>query len=352
MGFFEHEHEHEQEWNLEQNMNSRERVYATLNFTGPDRLATECWVLPIAFQGREAEMNALLGRFPGDFGGMSQRNVFDLAGYHVGTYIDPWGCEWHNLHEGIHGLLKHAPLEDYASMASYTWPLAAVAQGWEDAEASLAAQQDKFTRAFGGNLFERMQFLRGTENLLMDLADEACAEVYLLRDHVAEIMRANIERQVRYAVDSIQFGDDWGSQRGLLISPRKWREFFKPVYKELFDIVLDAGKKIFFHSDGYIADIYPDFIELGVSAINSQVWCMGLDVLAPYAGQITFWGELDRQHLLPHGTPAEIQQAARQMYQTFYRNGGLIGQQSIEQVWHLENVEAALAAWGLVKSEE
>lgn len=326
-------------------MNSRERVYATLNFTGPDRLATECWVLPIAFQGREAELHALLGRFPGDFGGISQRSVFDIDCYHLGAYIDAWGCEWYNIHEGIAGQVRHHPLSDYANMASYPWPLAAVAEGWENAEGSLSAQSDKFTRANAGNLFERMQWLRGIENLYLDLADDECAEVYLLRDHIVAIMRANIERLVRFNVDGIQFSDDWGSQRGLLISPRKWREFFKPVYKELFDIVLDAGKKIFFHSDGYIADIYPDFIDMGVSAINSQVWCMGLDVVAPYAGQITFWGELDRQHLLPHGTPAEIKQAAHQMYHTLYRNGGLIGQQSIEEVWHLENVEAALSVW-------
>ena len=86
-------------------------------------------------------------------------------------------------------------------------------------------------------------------------------------------------------------------------------------------------------------------IELGVSALNSQVWCMGLDNLAQYAGKITFWGELDRQHMLPHGTPAEITAAAKQMYDAFYRNGGLIGQQSFEQVWHMENVTAAVEAW-------
>jgi len=189
-----------------------------------------------------------------------------------------------------------------------------------------------------------MQFLRGTEALYMDLAEES-DEVYELRDRLAAFYRGLAERWVKTDVDALNFSDDWGSQRALLIRPEKWREFYKPVYKELFAIARDAGKYVFFHSDGYIADIYPDLIEIGVSALNSQVWCMGLDTVAPYAGKITFWGELDRQHLLPYGTPADIHAAARQMKETLYRNGGLIGQCEIDHLTSLENAEAFFTAW-------
>ena len=53
--------------------------------------------------------------------------------------------------------------------------------------------------------------------------------------------------------------DDWGSQHGLLISPRTWRKVFKPLYKDYIDLAHSKGKKIFMHSDGFTAEIIPDF---------------------------------------------------------------------------------------------
>ena len=231
-------------------MNSKERVYATLNMTGPDRLPTDCWILDIASAGREREFAELLARYPTDLGGLDATNIFAIEYFPVGTAIDSWGCEWLTLHAGMIGEVKHAPLEDYSRLADYQWPAAALEQGWENAQASLVRQSDKFVNGYVGNLFERMQFLRGVENLYIDLADEDCGEVYQLRDNIVALMRGYVERLVKYDIDAVSFSDDWGSQRELLISPAKWREFFKPAYKELFDIALDAGKKIFFHSDG------------------------------------------------------------------------------------------------------
>ena len=101
--------------------------------------------------------------------------------------------------------------------------------------------------------------------------------------------------------------DDWGSQRSLLISPAMWRTYFKPMYRDYVQIAHAAGKKFFMHSDGHILAIYPDLIEIGVDALNSQIFCMGVEQLAPFAGKITFWGEIDRQHLLAFATPDEVE---------------------------------------------
>ncbi|MHB9132981.1 MAG: uroporphyrinogen decarboxylase family protein [Armatimonadota bacterium] len=326
-------------------MTSRELVYATLDFQRPERLPRDIWLLPAAVKGREDAVNALLAKYPTDFAGAACQNPYlSISSYTPGTYVDAWGSEWQMLQEGIIGEVKRSPLEDYNQLASYSWPTAAADAGWENTAASIAAQHDKFMLGYCGDPFERMQFLRGTENLYMDLAED-CDEVYELRDQVFAFYRQIVERWVRLDIDAANFSDDWGSQRGLLISPTKWREFFKPKYKELFDIALDAGKRIFFHSDGYIADIYPDLIELGVSALNSQVWCMGLDTLQPYVGKITFWGELDRQHTVPQGTPEDIKHAQRQMVETLYRDGGLIGQCEADNLASLDNIEAALGGW-------
>lgn len=327
-------------------MTSRELVQATLDFQGPERIPVDLWVLPAIYIGREQAVKSLLSRHPTDFHRARYRDpLAHPAAYTRGSYLDAWGCRWLVLQDGMIGEVKESPLADYSDLAGYHWPAEGVNRGWENTAADIAAHRDRFILGDGGDPWERMQFLRGPANLYMDLADPNCEELYVLRDRIFAFYRAYVERWITFDIDGVIFSDDWGSQRSLLISPAKWREFFRPKYQELFDIVRNAGKRVFMHSDGYIVDIYPDLIEMGVNALNSQVWCMGLETLAPFAGKITFWGELDRQRLMPHGTPAEIRQAAGRMVSALYRSGGLIGQAEVDGLTPMENVEAALTAW-------
>ncbi len=60
------------------------------------------------------------------------------------------------------------------------------------------------------------------------------------------------------------------------------------------------------HSDGYTFRIFPDLIDLGLDAFNTQIFCMGVDKLEQFKGKITFWGEIDRQHLLVDASPEEV----------------------------------------------
>ncbi len=92
-----------------------------------------------------------------------------------------------------------------------------------------------------------------------------------------------LETWARTDVDALRIMDDWGSQRSLLISPAMWRTYFKPLYRDYVQIAHAAGKKFFMHSDGHILAIYPDLVEIGVDALNSQIFCMGVEQLAPFA---------------------------------------------------------------------
>ena len=76
--------------------------------------------------------------------------------------------------------------------------------------------------------------------------------------------------------------DDWGTQISLLINPQIWREIFKPMYKDYCDLAHSKNKYVFFHSDGFIEQIYPDLVEIGVDAINSQLFCMDIENLLTY----------------------------------------------------------------------
>jgi len=327
-------------------MNSKERVMRTLNFESPDRIPIDLWYLPATRIKYGEQFDHLLKKYPIDFAAPDYRDP-TLSERHFlkGSYTDIWGVGWENLQNGIHPEAKHWPVADYTTLSRYKPPFETINNGWENVSSSIKEKNDRFLIAQVGNPFERMQFLRGTENLFMDLY-ELNDDVYRLRDMIFEYYIRKVKKWVEYGIDAIAVFDDWGSQTSLLISPETWRKFFRPAYKEIIDIGIQHNKFIFFHSDGYILPLYDDFINLGVNAINSQLWCMGVENIAEkYAGKITFWGEISRQDTLPFGKPVDIQKAAQHMKQHLWQNGGMIGQGEAGHDVSLENIEALLTCW-------
>lgn len=330
-------------------MNSKERVVRTLRFENPDRIPVDLWYLPSTVIKYGQDLKVLMDKYPVDFASPDYNDpTMGEEHFKKGSYTDKWGVGWLNLQEGIHPEAKFWPLEDYSKLDSYRPPFETLDEGWDNIESSIKRNSNRFIIANTGNPFERMQFLRGTEKLYMDLA-EGSNEVYRLRDMVFEFYMERAIRWVRYDIDAIAIFDDWGSQNSLLISPAMWRSFFKPVYREIIDIGRQAGKFILFHSDGNIMEIYDDFIELGVDAINSQIWCIGVEAVASkFAGRITFWGEISRQDTLPYGKPSDISKAAEMMKSHLWVNGGgLIGQGEAGHDVPLENIEALLKCWNM-----
>ena len=171
-----------------------------------------------------------------------------------------------------------------------------------------------------------MQFIRGSENTLLDIALRP-REFFELLHRVHEFYMEKLQLWACTEVDALWFMDDWGSQSSLLISPAAWREIFKPLYKDYIDIAHSHGKKAMMHSDGYTMEIMGDLVELGLDAVNSQLFCMDIEELGRrFKGKITFWGEMDRQYLLPNGSADEIVAAVKRVFKAMYRNGGIIGQ--------------------------
>jgi uroporphyrinogen decarboxylase len=193
--------------------------------------------------------------------------------------------------------------------------------------------------------FERLQFLRGTENLMMDIALQE-PEFKQLVKIVHGFHLEEMHLWAKTNVDALMFMDDWGTQRSLLISPDSWRQIFKPLYKDYIDIARSHGKKIFMHSDGFTIDIIDDLIDLGLDALNAQIFCMGVEEIGKrFAGRITFWGEIDRQNLLPHGSSDEIIHAVKTVYKNLYRNGGVIAQCEFGPGAKPENVMTVFETW-------
>jgi hypothetical protein len=120
---------------------------------------------------------------------------------------------------------------------------------------------------------------------------------------------------------------------------------FKPMYADYIRRATQAGKFVYMHSDGMILEILEDLVELGLDAINAQVTCMDMVELSRrFAGRITFWGQMDRQHMLCFGSTDEARQAVRDFWQHLRgpEGGNVVCQMHIEPTARPENIETVL----------
>ena len=184
---------------------------------------------------------------------------------------------------------------------------------------------------FGGNLLEWGEYLCRFDQFLIDLAgDRPKAEALL--DKLLAMHLENLEK-VLDAVDGyvqiIQMGDDLGSQQAMVISPRLYREVFKPRQNVLFERVRRRDLHLFLHSCGSIVDIIPDLIEAGVEILNPvQTSARGMDpafLKKEYGKDLTFWGGgCDTQRVLPDGTPAEVSRHVKERVGILAPGGGFV----------------------------
>jgi uroporphyrinogen decarboxylase len=329
---------------------SRELVTAALRHQPTPRLPRQLWTLSWANIHYPEELAAIQRDFPSDFMAPVYeppkldwvRGAWDRAG----TYVDEWHCVFQNLQNGVIGEVKDPLVRSYESdLGKVRPPVELIGKGFERTDAGIT-NTDQFVLAGFGTLFERMQFIRGSENLFIDLA-ELPAGFFALRNMIHEYNMQMLECWLKTGVDAMSWNDDWGAQRALLISPRQWRELFKPCYREYADAIHKAGKFVFMHSDGHIFDIYEDLIEIGVDAINSQLFCMDIEEIGRrFKGRITFWGEIDRQYLLSRAPVEEVRAGVHRVAKALYDGrGGVIAQCEFGAGARPENVRAVFETW-------
>jgi uroporphyrinogen decarboxylase len=179
----------------------------------------------------------------------------------------------------------------------------------------------------GGTLFETAWGLRGFEAFMMDLVSDPDFAACLL-DKVAELSFANYYFLAECGVDIVMLGDDFGMQDRMLISPRTWRQWFKPRYAELISRlkIINPQVLVFYHSDGYILPIIPDLIEVGVDILN-PIQPESMDPAAikqQFGDRLAFWGTIGTQSTLPFGTPSEVKALVKQRIETVGQGGGLL----------------------------
>jgi hypothetical protein len=337
-------------------MKPRELVRRTIEFDSPSGVPRQIWILPWAETHYPDLVIRLKEEFPDDIVGVPgvYTEPLPVEGdrYSRGIHIDEWGCRFTNLQDGVIGIVKDALIRDWCELEDFKTPEVMLKLDHDEINA-FCKSADKFYLA--GSVvrpFERLGFIRTMEQALVDLLEQP-QELFELLNRIHDHYRKEVEAWAETDVDAISLMDDWGTQHGLIISPDLWRRIFKPMYLEYAEIARQQGKYVFMHSDGYITDIIPDLIEVGIDALNSQIHCMGVEELGErFRGKITFWGEIDRQNLLPYGTAADIDKAVAQVWECLYSGGGVIAQCEFGPGARPENVLQVFRAWHALAESE
>lgn len=166
----------------------------------------------------------------------------------------------------------------------------------------------------GFTLFERAWTLRGMENLMMDFLRNRDFAHSLL-SAITDYNIAHVREALKYDIDCVRFGDDWGQQHGLIMGPKCWNEFIYPRIKRMYAVVQEAGKLVLIHCCGDVDELFEDLIEIGVSCFNPfqpevmDVWSL----LPRYRGRLAFYGGLSMQRTLPYGSVDDVRDESRRL---------------------------------------
>lgn len=330
-------------------MTSRQLVRKTLGFSRPPRVPRHLWLLPWAVNHHAEDLARIQRDYPDDIlqAPPFYREPLRTSGeeYSPGIYVDEWGCRFENRQKGIIGEVKEPLVRDWTDLDKVRPPHERLSIDIEAVNGFCRSHDEFVLTKFLGRPFEQLQFIRRSDNLYLDLAERPPG-LFRLLGMLHDFYCEETELWARTEVDALVFSDDWGSQTSLLVSPALWKEMFKPLYKDYIEIAHRHGKLSFMHSDGHIAVIVPDLIELGLDALNSQLFCMDIEELGRrFGGKLTFWGEIDRQFLLPRGTTEDIRSAVRRVHKALWREGGVIAQCEFGAGARPENVRAVFRAW-------
>ncbi|MBI4581403.1 MAG: uroporphyrinogen-III decarboxylase-like protein [Planctomycetes bacterium] len=239
---------------------------------------------------------------------------------------DAYGVLWDRTIDKDIGVPVEWPIRRPEDLDAYRWPDPLDPRWYEGMAEAIARNGGRlFTRyKLGFSLYERAWTMRGMTDLLMDMVDRP-EFVDRLLDEIVEHNLAQIHRAIDLGVDAIYFGDDYGSQRGLIMGHDRWRRFIKPRLARMFAVVRQAGKVVCLHSCGKVAELFDELVEIGLNVFNPfQPEVMDVFSLKrQYHGRLAFHGGLSIQKTLPFGTPDDVRRATRDLV-ALGRDGGYI----------------------------
>ena len=212
------------------------------------------------------------------------------------------------------------------SLSGYAFPNAKAEARFTDLAAWCAAQGTGYRIVWVGDLWERAGFLRGIENLLLDVALNRPFVERLLRNLTDHILATMDILFARFEFEAIALSDDYGMQKAMIISPADWRQLIKPRLSEIYGFAKKHGRDVFHHSCGNIVPIIGDLIDIGLDILH-PIQPEAMDILSlkkEFGGRVTFCGGLRTQDLLVTATPQQVRAEVRRLKREMGRGGGYI----------------------------
>jgi hypothetical protein len=300
-------------------MTSREIIRRVLAHDHPPRIG-------FAYSGYEGEarLNDIAYVGPAADPNFDEQRHLDDGGGEIWT--DEWGCVWRRLvGRTAGGEVIEPPIRTWDDLDTYRLPSygdpARYAHGRETRE---KCPDHYLLGGISACCFNAARYLRRLEQYLEDCAGEP-AKIRRLNTMVEDLVAAEVDIYADLGADGVFFCEDWGTQERLLVSPRMWADLFRPGFERLIGHCHSRGLTVWMHSCGYVRDIIPPLVELGLDVFQfDQPDLHGLDWLAQFHGRTTYWCPVDIQTTLQCGDREVIHAKAREMVDKLGRGGGFI----------------------------
>jgi uroporphyrinogen decarboxylase len=347
----------------------RERVLRALDHEETDRVPIDFGGGPatlihpdayralLAHLGFEEEQPAEELRGEGQVVSPSERVLrrfdIDVRGFYLGepdirprrqldgsSYIDEWGATWAKAHPtapyiNVKGPLQHLDDPSPSHLDRIAWPVPddpGRARGLRARVERLRSETDHaIVLNLPNSTFALAQRLRGFTELLEDLIlNPSFAEA--LQERVTDVICGIAETALGAAgdlIDGVSFADDMGIQTQAFMSRDLYRTMVKPHHARFVATLRRHTRaRIIMHSDGAIYDLLPELIDCGVQVVNPvQVNAEGMDperLKREFGADLCFWGGVDTQEVLPHGSPADVAAEVRRRLADLGRGGGYV----------------------------
>ncbi|MCC7352794.1 MAG: hypothetical protein IT330_03475 [Anaerolineae bacterium] len=331
-------------------MNARENWLRAVEFRFPEWIPCRVQCYPAIWKRYRDDLAKVFSDHPRTMPGYRPGAIRDYdqmpTGFRRGEYLtDKWGCLRVTLQDGIAGEATKHPLADWSALATFQPPdplsgtldpitqgIGAYMQGrsgplgWDEVEAGIRAQKERgeLVAGDGEKLLDRLYFLRGFENLMLDLATEP-PELPRLIAMLEEYEQKLIGKWRSLGVDYISFHTDFATQQGLMMRPATFRKWLKPLFSHLFLPCREAGVHVYLSSDGRCLDVVDDMAESGVSVHDPQLRPNTVEGIAKaYKGKLCAEVDLDQQGFA-FMTPQEIREQVKMVVDVVGRpEGGLM----------------------------
>ena len=323
-------------------LNSKERVLTAFHHQIPDRIPVDYmtnpgidWRLKAHFGLAEDDDEGLLQALGVDFRVVNAPYVGpQLYPQPAGIQTNPWGAprRWTAHETGGYWEYVDFPLQNAGLEEIEAWPLPSPD---EHNYSQIEATCDRFSQycmVTGGpnvgDIINSTSMIRNMEKTLIDLVndDEACLRWIDRRLEVQlEILRRTIEA-AHGKLDVLWMGEDLGTQRGPMISPRLFRKHIRPRLQQFVDLASDSSMLVMVHSCGSSSWAFEDFIEMGVKVVDTlQPEAKAMEpayLKETYGSRLAFHGCISTAGPVAYGTPEEAVANARNIMAAMMPGGG------------------------------